>query len=158
MKKNTTGYLNLMEYFKQKFDLIIADTSSDPTSLLTQLAMKNSDHVLNIMVQDMQLLGENHPVTQKDLACIINRYAGIYPDKKELSELLGTKNLFTLPYCSLLQETKNRQQLFRYIQLDTEYMKALDKLTGYLVKALNLPVEEERKNKGLINLLKKGGR
>lgn len=34
----------------------------------------------------MRLLGKNPPATQKDLAFIINRYAGIYPDTRELSE------------------------------------------------------------------------
>ncbi|NJD01345.1 MAG: CpsD/CapB family tyrosine-protein kinase, partial [Ruminiclostridium sp.] len=134
VKKNSTGYLHLLGHLKQKFDLVITDTSSEPANLLTQLVMENCDHVLNIMVQDVQLLGKNPPATQKDLAYIINRYASIYPDKKEISELLGMKNLFTLPYCSRLQEMKNRQQLYRYIELDTEYMKAKDKMAGYLVK------------------------
>lgn len=158
VKKNSAGYLHLLGNLKQRFDLVIIDTSSEPSNLLTQLAMENCDHILNITVQDVQLLGKNPPATQKDLAYIINQYAGIYPDKKELSELLGTKNLFTLPYCIRLQEMKNRQQLYRYIELDTEYMKAMDKLAGFLVKALSFPMEEGKKNKGLINLLKKGGR
>lgn len=158
VKNHSTSYLHLLGYLKQKFDLVITDTSSEPANLLTQLAMENCDHVLNITVQDMQLLGKNPPATPKDLAYIINRYAGIYPDKKELSELLGTKNLFALPYCIRLQEMKNRQQLYRYIELDTEYLKEMDKLAGYLVKALSLPMEERNKNKAFIHLLKKGGR
>lgn len=158
VKNNFTGYLHLLRYLKQKFDLVIMDTSSDPANLLTQMAMENCDHVINITVQDVQLLGKKPFTVPKDLTHVINRFAGIYPDKKELSRFLRTENLFTLPYCSRLQEMKNRQQLCRYIELDTEYMKAMDKLAGFLVKALGLPKEEEKKNKGLINLLKKGGR
>lgn len=158
VKKNSAGYLHLLGYLKQKFDLVITDTSSEPDNLLTRMVMENCDYVLNITVQDVRLLGKNTPATQKDLAYIINRYAGIYPDKKELSELLGTKNLFTLPYCSRLQEMKNRCQLYQYMELDTEYMKAMDKLAGFLVKAMDLPTDERKRNKGLIDLLKRGGR
>lgn len=152
VKKNSAGYLHLLGYLKQKYDLVIADTSSEPDNLLTQLAMENCDHVLNLTVQDVQLLGKNPPATQRDLVNIINRYTSIYPDLKELSRLLGARNLFTLPYCSQLQEMKNRKQLYRYAEFDTEYMKAMDKLARFLVKALDLPFEERKKNNELINL------
>ena len=134
------------------------DTSSDQANLLTQIAMENSEHVFNITVQDVQLLEKKAFTTPKDLTHIINRYVSIYPEKKEISELIGSKNLFTLPYCCRLQEMKNRQQLYQYTEFDTEYIKAMDKLAGFMVKTLGLPKEERKKSKRFIHLLKKEGR
>lgn len=155
VKKNANGYLSLMTYLKQQFDVVVTDTSS-PANTLAQLALKNCDHVLNVTIQDVQLLQKNLSENPKDLAHIINRYDSIYPNKKELSKLIKTKNIFALPYCSKLQEMKNHQQLYRYAELDTDYMKAISKLAEFLVKTLSLPKEERKKNKSFIQLLKKG--
>ena len=158
VKKNSARYQELLKHLKQDFDLVITDTSSDPANPLTQYIMVSCDHVLNIAVQDVQLLDKKPIITPKDITYIINRYANMYPDKKELLRLLGTKNIFTLPYCSQLQEMKNRHKFYQYAGLDTEYMKAVDKLTGFLVEALHLPEGEKKKNKRFTHLLKKGGR
>jgi len=161
VRKNADRYLELMGYLKQKFDLVINDTSSDPANPLTDLAMDSCDHVLSIAVQDMQALEKNPCTTQKSLAYIINRYAAIYPDKKELAHLFGMKDIYGLPFCSQLMEMKNRQQLYRYAGLDTEYMKAIDKLAVFLMKTLNLPQQPKKDKKdknGIIQLLKKGER
>lgn len=156
VKTNSVGYLNLMDFFKQQFDIIITDTSSTSDNVLTQLILENCDYILNVAVQDVQLLQKNIYIIQKNLACIINRYDNIYPDKKELSKLLKIKKIFTLPYCRQLQEMKNRKQLYRYAELDTVYMRAVGKLADFLAKELNLPKEERKPNRSFIQFLKKG--
>ena len=92
----------------------------------------------------------------RNLAYIINRYDNIYPDKKELSKLLKTRKLFFLPYCSQLQDMKNQKQLYRYAELETDYLKGIDKLADFLSKTLNLPKKERKTNRRFIQFLKKG--
>lgn len=123
VKNNAVSYLNLMEYFKQQFDVIIIDTSSDSVNVLTKLTLKECDYILNVTVQDMERLHKSLFEETRNLAYIINRYDNnIYPGKKELSKLLKTKRLFTLPYCSQLQEMKNQRQLYQYAEQETDYL------------------------------------
>ncbi len=156
VKNNSADYISLMEFLKQQFDIIITDTSSASENAITQLALENCDHILSVLIQDIQMLQKSMPENQKKLACIINRYNNIYPDKNELSKLLKSKNIFTLPYCSQLQEMKNRKQLYRYAELDTVYMRAVGKLADFISKAVNLPKEEKKSNRCFIQFLKKG--
>ena len=93
---------------------------------------------------------------QNYLACVINRYDNIYPDKNELSKLLKIKNIFTLPNCSQLQEMKNRNHLYQYAELDTDYMRAVGNLVDLLAKELNLTKEERKPNRSFIKFLRKG--
>ena len=156
VKNNTVGYLNLMEYLKQQFDVIIIDTSSDSSNALTKLALEKCEYPLNVTVQDMERLHKSLFEDTRNLAYIINRYDNIYPDKKELSKLLKTRKLFFLPYCSQLQDMKNQKQLYRYAELETDYLKGIDKLADFLSKTLNLPKKERKTNRRFIQFLKKG--
>lgn len=159
VRKNLIKYQELFQQLKQDFDLVITDTSSDSNNPLTQYILDNCDHVLNIEVQDMLQLEKKTFTALKSTSHIVNRYEDIYPDKEELSRLLKTKNVFNLPYCSQLQEMKNRHKLYQYAELDTKYIKAIDKLAVHLVEVLNLPKKEREKskNKSFIKLLRKGG-
>lgn len=157
VKNNVVKYLKLIEYLKQQFDVIIIDTSSDSANILTKLVLKKCDYTLNVTVEDMERLHKSLFADTRNLAYIINRYDNnIYPGKKELSKLLKTKELFTLPYCSQLQEMKNQKQLNRYSELETDYLKGIDKLVDFLSKTLDLPKEERKTNRRFIQFLKKG--
>lgn len=157
VKNNTVGYLNLMEYLKQQFDVIIIDTSSDSSNALTKLALEKCEYPLNVTVQDMERLHKSLFEDKRNLAYIINRYDNnIYPGQKELSKLLKTRKLYTLPYCSQLQEMKNKKQLNHYAKLQTDYLKSIDKLADFLSKTLDLPKEERKTNRRFIQFLKKG--
>lgn len=157
VKNNIDGYLNLMEYLKQQFDVVIIDTSSDSENVLTQLTLKECDYTLNVSVQDMERLHKSLFEDTRNLAYIINRYDNnIYPGRKELFKLLKPRRLFTLPYCSQLQEMKNQKQFYRYAELETDYLKSIDKLADFLSKTLDLPKEERKTNRRFIQFLKKG--
>lgn len=160
VRENAASYQELLKHLKQNFDLVIIDTSSDSANPFTQCILENCDHVLNIGLQDMQLLEKKTIIATKTTTYIINRYEDIYPDKKELIRLLGTRNIFTLPYCSELQEMKNRQKLYQYAWMDSGYMKDVDKLASFLMETFGLPEKEIKKikNKSFIQLLKKGGK
>lgn len=162
VRRNLVKYQELLQQLKQDFDLVIADTSSDSNNPLTQHILDNCDHVLSIEVQDVLQLEKKTFTASKNTSHTVNRYEAIYPDKKVLSRLLKTKNVSTLPYCSQLQEMKNRHKLCQYAELDTKYIKAVDKLAEHLIAALNLPKceREKNKNKGksFIKLLRKGGK
>lgn len=155
VKNNSAGYSKLIEFLKQQFDIIITDTSSASENALTQLTLENCDHIINVAVQDIQKLQKSILENQKNLAYVINRYDNIYPDKNELSKLLKVKNIFTLPHCSQLQEMKNRNQLYQYAELDTDYMRAVGKLADFLAKGLNLPKEERKSNRSFIQFLRR---
>jgi len=156
VKNNSAGYIGLMEFLKQQFDIIITDTSSAPENPLTQLTLENCDHILDVAVQDIQMLQKSIQGNQKNLAYVINRYDNIYPDKNELSKLLKIKNIFTLPNCIQLQEMKNRNHLYQYAELHTDYMRAVGKLADFLAKEQNLPKEERKSNRSFIQFLRKG--
>lgn len=156
IKNNTDGYVNLMESLKLQFDVIIIDTSSDSSNALTKLALEKCDYALNVTVQDMERLHKSLFDDTRNIAYIINWYDNIYPGRKELSKLLKTRVLFTLPYCSQLQEMKNQKQLNRYAEMQTDYIKSIDKLVDFLSKTLDLPKEERKTNRRFIQFLKKG--
>lgn len=162
VRENAINYQAMFNQLKHSFDVIITDTSSDSSNPLTTHILKNSDHAFNITVQDIHLLEKKTIVESKAATHIINKYTNIYPDKKELTKLLDSKKLFTLPYCNQLQEMKNRQRLHQYSEANTDYMKDLDKLITFLVKSFDLPMamagKDKGKNNGLINLFRRGGK
>lgn len=51
---------------------------------------------------------------------------------------------------------KNRNQLYQYVELETDYIKSIDRLVNFLSKELKLPKEEKKSNRNFIKLLKKG--
>lgn len=153
--KNASGYADLLNHLKQMFDLVIFDTSSSPGKPFTPMILSKCDHALNIMVQDLYMLNSKPCTSNKDLASIINIYSSIYPGKKELSAMFGIRTIYTLPYCSKLQEMKNRKMLEHYIHLDTEYMQQIEGIVKFLIKTINLPTEENRKSSGFMDLYEK---
>jgi len=155
--RNIKAYENVLEEFKESFDLVLVDTMSWRENALTNMVLEKSDYVLNILKQDKQEL-DSHPfVTQKDIAYIVNMYRDIYPDKNDLASTYGLKDVFTLPYCNELQEMKNREKLALYIQHDTEYNNSVKDISHFLAGKLNLPLDKaaviKKKGRGLFGIL-----
>lgn len=140
---NMKVYEDLLEELKQSFDLVLIDTVSGDDNILTNMVIEQSDHVLNVIVQDKEALDENTFVKEKDIACIINMYRDIYPDVKELASIYSLKNLFILPCCDELQEMKNRGKLELYVQHDTGYNSSVKDLSCFLAKNLKLPLDKD---------------
>ena len=153
ISRNIKTYEGLLDEIKHIFDLVLIDTVSSDDTVLTNMAIEKSDHVLNVIIQDKEALDRHPFVNEKDIAFIVNMYRDIYPDEKELAPIYGLKNVFTLPLCNELQEMKNRGKLEFYIQHNTGYNNSVKDISNFLAKNLKLPLDKsvmvEQKRKTL---------
>lgn len=147
--RNINSYEELFTDFKDKFDLVFVDAMSGQDDILTNMLLKKSDDVLNIITQDKGELDAKEFKTDRDMAYIINNYRNIYPDAKSVSSMyrLG-KPVYTLPWCEQLQEMKNRGRLSLYIQHDTLYNATLKEIAGFVAGSCHLKLRQESEKNG----------
>lgn len=143
LSRNIKIYESLVEEFRQTFDLVLFDTLSGSENTLTNMIIDKSDYVINLVNQDKEVLDRYQFVTGKDMMYVINKYRDIYPDEKELASLYKLKNTFALPYCSDLQEMKNKGRLKYYNQHATSYNKKICEISKFMTDRLLLDLNED---------------
>lgn len=144
-QKNIREFELLFEDFKKKFDLILVDTLSGNHHVLTNMIIKKSDFVLNILTQDIDSLESQNFLNENDLFYLINFYKEIYPSAKDICSLynINKEQVFKLPACEDLQEMKNKKELNHYLLHDTEYNLITRKIALKLIEKLNLKLTDE---------------
>lgn len=142
--RNMQIFENVIEEFRETFDLVLIDLISGTENSLTNMIIEKSDHVLNIITQDIESLNSRAFVNDKDIAYVVNRYKNIYPNTKDLEQIYKIKNIFTLPQCDELQEMKNKDRIDYYANHhDTEYNSAVKELAQFLVGKLKIEVKRD---------------
>ncbi len=147
--RNMEKYAELFAELKNFFDLIIVDTSSENENVLTKMVLHQAEMILKLYCQDIENLIAVRTVKEEDIpynqenVYLISKYRNIYPKKSDLKHTFRNCKLFIFDYCETLQEMKNRDSLYLYLQRETACNKSIGKLSDYLLKSLGLSEETD---------------
>lgn len=158
IKKHINTYNAVLDEFRNCFDLVIIDTDLEKENILTDLAIEKSDCIMQVINQDIDTLKDIKLHSNKQNVLVVNRYADIFPECKDLSSMLRPDKIYTLPYCATLQQMKNKGKLDLYIQHETEYNKGVSELAENIVEftGIETPVTAEKsKHRRLLSLLRR---
>lgn len=141
------GYHLVIQEMKRQFDVVLIEAINNECTL-SYIFKLNSDCIINVLPQDTEILGEaskhifnnahNISIINSNNISIINMYHDIYPVTKELEKLIPSQKVFTSPYCSMLQEMKNKGKLNLYLQHETGFNKRVHGMADHIIMQNNL--------------------
>lgn len=136
--RNIKEYENLIEDLKNSFDLILVDTIWGHENILTNMILDKSDHVVNVINQDKDILDSNDFATDKDLVYVVNKYRDIYPELGDIKSIYKLKEIYEVPDSGELMEMKNKSKLAYYPEYQTEYNRAVDRIAKFIINKAGL--------------------
>lgn len=158
--KNISNFSKLFDELQKRFDLIIFDTVSSKENILTNLILKKASTVVNLFVQDAESINklsrikESKKESNQKAVYLISKYRDIYPRANDIKRRFGLEMVYTMNYCKLLQEMKNRDSLHLYIQRDTECNRSVKLITEHIIKTTGLSKRNIRADKKWLNQLR----
>ena len=142
INRNITNYSELIDGFQENFDLTIFDTISGNENLLTNLVLRRADIIVKLFVQDNEslrgLTEQEDPKMQsnQEIIYIASKYRNIYPRLSDIKRRHELKCVYTMNYCEILQEMKNRNSMHLYIQRETSCNNTIMELAKHMLETL----------------------
>jgi cellulose biosynthesis protein BcsQ len=148
VNKNVENYRRLIECLKKDFDLIIFDTVSGNENLLTNMVLKKADMVVRLFEQDNESLKGLSDIAEKkhgdqQMLYVVSKYRDIYPRLSDIKRRYSLNKVYTMDYCEILQEMKNRDSMHLYIQRETACNHTIVEVSKNILEKLCFITEKE---------------
>lgn len=155
-------FLELISLCKEYFDIIVADTNSGLSSVVSVGLLDRSDIVVNVVEQDSLVLNSfinsrTLAPAKKSVITVINKYSEeVFPSSKDIARDIECEDIINVPYSEELRIAFNSNNIQKFsLNMPGDFARPIKKLASYLVAVDDKNSAEPTGLKGLFSKLRR---